>query len=524
MFSAKQLFVRYSHDGQIEIWMRHVSPLLRRRFRNCPTKPVANVTIADNKKFPFPERSWAMLAHDPLNDLAPVPRERVHIDTLADAIPLNLPPADVQSSTIELKTICAALQTRSLSIAEMKGALSRALELLHTNIPVTHEMIELFLVIAHTAPLPDISSQALNLAARGLFAHRGLAIEIIDSDALAPVFNWLNAPMTRGQLTLFEMLFGTEEVAIIIETKFDFLNTLQNLVVGSTSDRHRHHLLTVLVHFCSALDLESSPLLVPVFERFVAPLIHVADQPLFEIVIQLFTMLLMDREEPALVEFMFSGVHIYLMERFPNCRHFAKEQILSAFLAISRGTMRATRRVFQSFLMQYALDTFPKHEDLQALIIDIASNTLSLGPDILEPLASHGLLDLALGIHSAGRYKSRLSTVRFFSNLCVLVDDPRVEALFIEHGIVATLADFLTVAEKIWADAINGITMVVNHIEGNPFDHPLFGGVDATAFYEVLCRIHDESQRKQCNRGLVANVGNLLELFDQNSDFFVDVL
>jgi hypothetical protein len=66
--------------------------------------------------------------------------------------------------------------------------------------------------------------------------------------------------------------------------------------------------------------------------------------------------------------------------------------------------------------------------------------------------------------------------------------------------------------------------MVRNHIEGNPFRHPLFEGVDPGALYEVLCEIHDHPGLEQVYKALYVNVGNRLELFDEESEDFADTV
>jgi hypothetical protein len=244
---------------------------------------------------------------------------------------------------------------------------------------------------------------------------------------------------------------------------------------------------------------------------------------LFPLTVRLFTLLLQSREEPVMTEFMFSGVDALLMERFPLSSHFLQEQILYAFLAISGGSRQATQAVFERFILRYPPSLFQHNERNSSIIIRIAANTLSLGPAVMDGLASNGVLNLALEMQTTGTFPSHEAAVFFFSNLCVMVEDPRIEVFLIEHRIVYILVEFLSFStQKSWKDAVNGITQVKNHIDGNPFQHPLFEGVDADALYATFCDMYDRPGIEAYNKGLYVNIGNWLELLDERGEDFVD--
>jgi hypothetical protein len=347
---------------------------------------------------------------------------------------------------------------------------------------------------------------------------------VVDSETLVPFFNWIDAPLHRDQISFFDCLFSSSEVAIILFQKYDFLSHLQQVFDNfSITNEHRAQLLTIIISFCVTVDGESNPFLLPIFESFVSPLIHTEDRGLFELVLHLFTILLESREEAVLTNFMFSDIDFFLMERFPLCRHSAQEQILRGFLAISGGSRDVTQSIFERFICRYPISLFQAHEEFQSLIVRIASNTLSLGPSVLDIFGSNGILDLSLELQNMGKFESRKSAIFFFSNLCVMVDNPSIESFLINHRIVSVFVEFLSFSTKdTWVYLLNGFMQLRNHIDGNPFKHPLFEGVDTGEFYTTLCDIHDYPGLETFDKGLYANVGNFLELFDERGEEFMD--
>jgi hypothetical protein len=467
-----------------------------------------------------------MLAPPTRAGVSEVGKGRTTVVISEDGFAMNLPQRIVNQNQKEINGICAALRSGNLSAEEVIRALNRFFELACTNVEITREMLELMLVVINGCGVPEIAALALKSARWILRSHPRLGIEVMGSESLVPMMNWIEGAMTRDQIDFFDCLFSCDEATRLAVARYGFLDRLQKVYENECISReHRVHLLTILIGFCLSVNGESSPFVIPIFRCFVCEWIQTDDQDLFEQVMHLFTTLLESREEAEMIQFMFSGVDGLLMKRFADSRHFAQEVILRAFLAISAGSALATRLVFEKFVCQWPLSLFEPHEKLQSIVLRIASNTLSLGAAVMDSLASCGVVDLALGLQSAGKYQSRKSAICFFSNLCVIVEDPRIEAFLTERRMVSVLVEFLSVSKKdTWRDIINGLTQIRNHIEGNPFAHPLFTGVELGDFYAVLMDIHDHPGLETFDKGLYSNVGNLLELFDEQGPDYIGPL
>jgi hypothetical protein len=233
--------------------------------------------------------------------------------------------------------------------------------------------------------------------------------------------------------------------------------------------------------------------------------------------VTVFTLVLQCREEPVVTEFMFSGVDALLMKRFQLCPHFVQEQILYAFLAISGGSRKATQAVFERFILRYSPVTFSGSCNKQFNHHTTCGENFRTRPGRDGRPRVEWRAGARPRIANCWHISLRRSRCLFFSNLGLMVDDPRIEAFTIESRIFSILGEFLSVStQKSWKGIVNGITQVKNHIDGNPFQHSLFEGMNA--FYATFCELHDHPRIEAYNTYLYVSIVNWLELLDERWD------
>jgi hypothetical protein len=361
--------------------------------------------------------------------------------------PVNV---NVTSSVLRHNTdaLHCCLQTlRSDPECDALAVLTQIFELICTNVHVTRAEFEFLVQLIHEAQTPEVATLACQCAAWTLRGRPRLAVEVVDSRAVAAVFDWLNRPaITKAQLSFIEILFSSSpEIPPILVAEHAFFRRIQQMFDNpDVPAEHLHGLLHLVCDFAQSIDPDSN-LVIPLFENFVVPLIRTDSVAILKYVVWLLYVLLDLREEPQIIEFFFSDVDFYLLERMPECDQFSQEKILMCFLAISDGSQVATRCLYERILPKLQLDV---NEKLQAIILRIAANCLSLGPELLEHFEGSGIISIGVDCLSNGTFQTGKAAVYFFSKVCYWVRDTDVQHFLVENQIVKQLVEFLGVSKK----------------------------------------------------------------------------
>jgi hypothetical protein len=424
---------------------------------------------------------------------------------------VNVSGAELQRNTDALHRCLATLERDSECDALVE--ITRVFELICTNVHVTRDEFEFLVQLVHAAQTPDVATLACQCAAWTLRSRPRLAVEVIDSPAVGAVFEWLSAPITKAQLSFIEVLFSASpEIPPILVAEHAFFQRIQQMFDSpDVPAEHLQRLLHLICDFAQSIDPDSN-LVIPLFDSFVVPLIWTESLGILKYVVWLLYILLDLREEPQILEFMFSDIDLYLLERMPECDQFSQEKILMCFLAISDGSQAATRSLYERVLPRLQLDA---NEKLQAIILRVAGNCLSLGPELLEHFKGSGIIAIGVDRLSNGTFQTRKAAVYFFSKTCYWVKHPDVQQFLVENQVIKQLVDFLGVSKKgTWNVVLDGLTQVKNFLGDESLESELFDGVDTEEFYQILCEIYDTPGLEKSYKGLYVNVLGFLDVFE----------